>query len=214
MLSWLLPVACFLSASVFLLLGLRLLGRLRWLVAWMQGTIAILCIVVAMIVGILGLDLLNYREASYDQLIANLSFQQIDEQRFEARLVDLSGQETHYAVAGDQWQLDARVFQWAKGIPAKPLYRMERLSGRYLALEQEYGLPKSEYTIRSSDTYLDAWTSIRRHAVFFPFINAIYASARFLPMADGAIYSISMGPHGLIGRPLNEAAIAALREWH
>jgi hypothetical protein len=155
-------------------------------------------------------DLLAYKESRYDQLIGHISFEQTGDRSFEALLVDGEGREARYSLSGDQWQIDVRMLQWVDGIPARPLYRMAQLSGRYLSLEEQQNATQSVYDVSAPAGVVDAWESIRSYRFLFPFINARHTSASYLPMVDGAIYSIALGQHGLIALPLNEAATVAL----
>lgn len=213
MIGWLLPIICLVVASLLLLAGLRLMGRFQWLLAWARGMGGLILVLAAVSVAVFGYDLLSYREGSFDQRIGSLSFQQTGKQSYEAVLVDAEGAETRYQLSGDQWQLDARILRWSNGIPAKPLYRLDRISGRYLSLEDERNMPKTVHGITPESRYIDAWHAVHSYRHIFPFIDALYGSATYLPMVDGAIYSISLGHHGLIGRPLNEAATVALGDW-
>jgi hypothetical protein len=45
-------------------------------------------------------------------------------------------------------------------------------------------------------------------------MDALYGSATFLPMADGALYEIKVSQSGLVARPLNQAARDAVAGWH
>ncbi len=210
MISWLMPLLALVIGLTLGFFGLRLLGRLQWFVAWARGMAAFGLLAAAVATGLFGYDLLAYEESSYDQVIANISFEQMGSRSFEALLVDGAGKESRYPINGDQWQVDVRMLQWVNGIPAKPLYRLDQLSGRYLSLEEQQAAPNTAYSIASDTGLVDAWESVRRYRLLFPFIHARRTSASFLPMVDGAIYSISLGQHGLIARPLNEAATVAL----
>ena len=46
------------------------------------------------------------------------------------------------------------------------------------------------------------------HPRWLPFVDAVYGSATYMPMADGARYQVSITQSGLIARPLNPAADA------
>lgn len=213
MIGWLLPIACLVLALILLFSGFRLMGKFQWLLAWVRGMVGLSLVAAAVVVGVFGYDLLSYRQGAYDQLIGNLSFEQTGSQSYDAFLVDAEGGETRYQLSGEQWQLDARILKWANGIPARPLYRLDRIGGRYMSLEDERNMPKTVYSVAPQSAYIDAWQAVRSNRFLFPFIDALYGSATYLPMADGAIYSISLGPHGLIGRPLNEAATVAMGDW-
>src|SRR5260370_69241 len=61
---------------------------------------------------------------------------------------------------------------------------------------------------------IDPWDLAHRYRSWLPWLDAIYGSATFLPMADGALYEIKVSQSGLIARPLNQAARAAVGGWH
>jgi hypothetical protein len=46
-----------------------------------------------------------------------------------------------------------------------------------------------------------------------PIIDAVYGSATYLPMADGALYEVSLSHTGLLARPLNASAEEAINTW-
>src|SRR5690606_22564180 len=118
------------------------------------------------------------------------------------------------AVAGDQWQLDARVIRWSvpallAGLP--PLYRLERLSGRYVNLDQER---EAERTVHALDAraFPDLWTLKRPHPGWLPFVDADYGSAAYLPLLDGARYTITLNARGgLVARPADDETAGLLR---
>jgi hypothetical protein len=45
-------------------------------------------------------------------------------------------------------------------------------------------------------------------------VDALYGSATYLPMVDGALYEIKVSQSGLLARPLNQAAREAVGSWH
>ena len=46
-----------------------------------------------------------------------------------------------------------------------------------------------------------------------PFLDAYYGQSIFVPMRDGAKFSVSLSQAGLVVRPVNAAAIQALQAW-
>ena len=44
-------------------------------------------------------------------------------------------------------------------------------------------------------------------------MDAVYGSAAYLPLSDGARYAVVLGPSGLLARPLDPAAETAVRSW-
>jgi len=55
---------------------------------------------------------------------------------------------------------------------------------------------------------------LRTWHAYVPWADALYGSATFMPMADGAAYEVSVSQAGLLARPLNDAARAAVDAWH
>lgn len=117
---------------------------------------------------------------------------------------------------GDLWQLDARLFKW-KGLGdllgLQPGYRLERLSGRYLAIEQQALAQHSRAPLAESPYGVDVWRWLRlTQQDFFLFLPEAQR-VTYLPMADGAVFSVSLSPTGLLAEPLNQSAVEALKDW-
>jgi hypothetical protein len=61
---------------------------------------------------------------------------------------------------------------------------------------------------------VDLWTLAHDYRSWVPWVDALYGSATYLPMADGALYQVNVSQSGLIARPLNQAAREAVGSWH
>lgn len=59
----------------------------------------------------------------------------------------------------------------------------------------------------------DLWALARRHPRWLPWVDAVYGSATYMPMTDGAAYRVTASPSGLVARPLNDIAREAVRRW-
>jgi hypothetical protein len=53
----------------------------------------------------------------------------------------------------------------------------------------------------------------RRYARWMPWVDALYGSATYMPMVDGASYTVSVSSTGLLARPSNDIASKAVGEW-
>ena len=65
-----------------------------------------------------------------------------------------------FMLAGDEWQLDARVLKWkgwANLLGLDAQYRLERVSGRYRDIEQERNDERTVYAL-SENPGVDLWT--------------------------------------------------------
>lgn len=196
--------------------ALRLLFRGTWFAAWLKGTAGIALLAVSVFIGLIAWDLLGYSQALKEQNVATLTFTQIEPQHFEVKLVDAKGNEQQYKLRGDQWQLDARLVKF-KGYLARfgahPGYRLERLSGRYYRLDQELSAERTVYQLGDSLYGVDAWRWVNEHPTWLPVVDAVYGSATYLPLADKAVYEVSLSHTGLLARPVNAAAEAAVNRW-
>jgi hypothetical protein len=165
---------------------------------------------------VVALNLRSYARLTYEQPVAQLDFEAQGPQRYRATVTRLPSHEKQvFDLAGDEWQVDARVLKWhgwanVLGLDAR--YRLERVSGRYTDVEQERSAPRSVYAL--SDTpAIDFWSLAKTHPTWFWFIDGFYGSATYLPMAAGAQYEVVLTQSGLIARPTNAAAQAADTSW-
>lgn len=210
-----LTIICLIVAALSVLFALKTLFNRSWFLGWLRGSSGFLLLFLAATAAIVALDLSTYRQLVKEQPIASLSFQKKAPQEFIVTLVEPSGKEREYTVAGDLWQLDARVIKWSKplaGVGLSPGYRLGRLSGRFYSLEQERGEERTIYELHEKDYGVDIWTWFNKNPQF-AWVDAVFGSATFLPMSDGALFTVNMSGTGLIARPLNDAAQNAVLEW-
>lgn len=196
--------------------GVRLLWRKGWLLPWLRGNTVLLFFAVSLAVGSLAVDLRGYSEWPEEDTVATMSFVEFKPQLFIARLSIPGHEDQSYEIHGDQWQLDARIIGWrgvAQSIGLPPLYRLGRLSGRFLTLEQERSEKRSSYDLGSSKYAIDTWRLLHRSPSLVPWLRPQYGSAVYMPMAHKAQYKISLSGNALIATPLNEPAMIASDSW-
>ena len=163
-----------------------------------------------------GLELRTYLRLTYEQPVATLSFKALGPQAFHVMLTDANGNIRTAELRGDDWQLDARVLKWkgmATVLGLNPVYRLDRLEGRYRNTAQESHDYHSVLDLAPQGGGLDLWSLAQGHAAWLPWVDASYGSATYLPMADGAEFTVSLSPTGLLARPANAAAQAAAGRW-
>jgi len=196
-------------------LGLRRIWQWRLTRGGIQGLIGALLLSAALLLASLSANLHTYQRLSHETPVARLRFEQLGAQHFRAYLARPGHSAAVYELYGDEWQVDARVLKWhgaATLLGFDSGYQLERLGGRYRDLQQEQTARRSVYTLYKG-TGIDIWALARRHPDWLPWVDAVYGSATYLPMAHGARFAIRMGQSGLIARPLNDAAQAAVENW-
>ncbi|WGL17359.1 cation/multidrug efflux pump [Microbulbifer bruguierae] len=209
----------FLIAFIALLLvfwGGKVLLNGKWLLGFIRGTIGLLLLGGALLIVLIALDVYSYRNLAKEHSVGTVSFERLDDQHFMVKFADEDGVSQEFELHGDQWQLDARMLKW-KGPLARwgvePAYRLDRLSGRYLTLQDERSKERSVHALSESENGVDVWSFLRSMDNRVAVVDAVYGSATFLPMQDGAVYEVRISHTGLLARPLNQQAQSALNEW-
>jgi len=159
------------------------------------------------------INLWSYYRLTAEAPVADVSIRQIAEREFALELSPVDGDPRTYQIAGDQWQIDARFIKWTplfSLLGQSPLFRLERLNGRYGSIQDELSQPRTVHAL-SSDPGLDLWDLARSGR--FPGVDAYYGTAAFVPLVDGALYHVSLGGTGLVVRAGNERASGALARW-
>jgi hypothetical protein len=210
-------------AAVIALFGLLLLAlacqrvfRARLLAASGSALMGLLLLATAAAIFVVSLNLHTYARLTHEEPIAEIVFEARGPQRYRATLAQVaSGELQTFVLAGDEWQLDARVLKWkgwANLLGLDAQYRLERVSGRYRDIEQERNDDRTVYPL-SDNPGIDLWSLSTEYPRWLPFVDAVYGSATYLPMADGARFEVSITQSGLVARPLNEVAKAAAGSW-
>lgn len=207
-----------LSIVLLLLSLLALGGALKalissgWFLKWLRGSGGIILILVAVTSVALGYELLTFYKADEGKVIATLKFDRTSHQEFNLELVDAHEKIRNFQMSGDQWQLDVRLIGLSGlGEVGRPSYKLDRISGRYLSLEQEKNDQRTVHDL-SLATPMDLWLLISR-AQWIPLLKAKYGSAAYMPMVDGALYQVRLFEKGLIAEPVNAQAKAASENW-
>ena len=213
--EWISGIIVLLSV-IFLVIGVITLFRKNWFIDWLRGTLGMMFVATAVVFGLLAINFFGYQQLQKEQDVATLSFEKQGDQLYDVTLSQPDGTEVRYEVSGDLWQIDVRMIKWKgflAGLGFTPGYKMDRLQGRYITLEQERTAKRTVYALSEPDLGFDLWTVIKNNAHWLSVVDATYGSATFLPMADGAIFTVSIGSTGLVARPLNDRANLALNEW-
>jgi len=201
-------------AVILVLCGAFILLKQKWFWAWLKGTAGIVFIIIAAYISLLAFNLMSYQALVQDTAIANVSLRQTAPQKYIAIVTETNGDSQQFELQGDLWQLDARIIKWKtlfSLLGIKPGYRLDRIEGRYLTLEDERFKPHTVHQIHQPAIGFDIWEQAKNG--FSLLVDARYGSATYLPMADGASYEVSLSATGLVGRPLNDAANKALYQW-
>lgn len=176
------------------------------------------CVLSAAIAGsalMLAFSYYSYDRLTAEKVISSIQFRQTATEEYEARLMIIGEQDRLFRLRGNEWQLDARLINWkppATILGLDPIYRLERLSGRFSEIDRERTEARTVHAL-SPEPFLDAWTVARQFPLLTPGVDAYYGSATYVPMADGARFEVSLSRDALLARPVNEAARNAVGAW-
>src|SRR5690606_3220135 len=202
-------------ALVTVLLALRVLLGGNWLLGWLRGTFGFLLLGLGGLVALVAWDVTTYNSLPQGKPLARLAFQAEGPQRYQVRL-EQNGQASFATLEGDLWQLDMRGLQW-RGVAAliglENGFRLQRLSGRYLAVEQQEQARNVRVELEQSRFGVDFWAWLQRCQCGSLLVEAQQRRVSVLPMADGAEYAIEVTPTGLLAQPMNTAAEQAMKDW-
>ena len=136
-------------------------------------------------------------------------------QRYAVALITPDGMRREIELAGDDWQLDARVIKWnptAVVLGAPPLYRLDRIGGRYRDAALERTAPRTVVALAATPAPLDLWHLKRCFPDWLPWIDADYGSAAYLPLVDGGRFAVTLAAAGgLVARPSDEDTAERVR---
>ncbi len=208
----------FLAAAGFVGLGLTCLLIGVWKLARLRpGSGSANCLLGAVLLGggaatgAVGTNLYGYERLTHERDVVDIHFERLGHQHYAATLHYADRDAAiRYELLGDEWQLDARILKWhglAQLAGMDSRYRLERLSGRYRDTAQEITAARSVHTLGEAGG-LDLWALARDYDGLLPWVDAVYGSATYLPMRDGARYRVRITQSGLIARPLDERAAA------
>jgi hypothetical protein len=211
------PIILFALVGILCLFAAaRRIRRRRVFGGVLIGATALVLILLSAVAALIAANLLTYQRLSFEQPAGELQLTRTGDREFNAVLTYPSGEHANFALGGDEWQIDARVLKWhafANLVGFDSAYRLDRIGGRYTRLEDERSQPRSVYSLNQPQR-IDLWDLVHRYHSWVPWMDALYGSATFLPMADGALYEIKVSQSGLVARPLNQAARDAVAGWH
>ncbi|MCX7513334.1 hypothetical protein [Frateuria sp. STR12] len=208
-LLWILAALALLFALVQLVaLGRRLRTR-RPFAAILRTLFLLVGLGLTLLLAGAGWSLRGYRLLGEEAPVATLDVRILSPQRWALTLTWPDGQRRDVGLAGDAWRIEAVVLKWKlpallAGLP--PLYRLDRLSGRYDDPADEMHALRTVIDLRPGGGF-DLVTLAREHPGWLPMVDTVYGSGTFLPLVDGGHYTVNLMRTGaLVARPDEQTA--------
>ena len=198
-------------AAIFLLFTLvqlvllrRHLHAGRRLAASWRALLCVICLALTLLLGGSGYALRGYRLLSGEAPVVDIDAHILSPQRWALTLTWPDGSTRQVELAGDDWRIEAVVLKWKlpallAGLP--PLYRLDRLSGRYDDPAQEMHAPRTVISFDQAGAF-DLFNLKRHYPQWLPEVDTVYGSGAYLPLVDQGHYRISLMRTGaLVARP-------------
>ncbi len=160
------------------------------------------------LVAILVLLLVRYNQYTLLSLpdespIAELHFGKSGTQQYEASIAygDFCHPEK-YQLYGNQWRLDAQFLKWhswANLLGFDSMYRIERLGGRYLDVQNENARQHLSYTLYEEGG-IDLPEILHGYGGRFSPVDTLFGSSVYDDMQEGFLYRVYRAQSGLLVR--------------
>ncbi len=164
--------------------------------------LAMLTLSLSALFGTLSVSTQGYRALTHEELAASVTTGKLANQRFEARIVFPDGRDTVFVLAGDEFYMDAQILKWkpiANLIGLHTNYELDRITGRYTALEEEQSKPRTVFPLSQAKS-IDLFDLRRRHPILGWLVDAEYGSGTFIAVEDEAVFDVLVSTTGLLVR--------------
>jgi len=155
--------------------------------------------------GTIAIGTQGYLALTREDVAAHLFVRPIGPQRFAATVRFPDGRETTFALAGDEIYVDAHILKWkplANVLGLHTAYELDRIAGRYYAIEQEQSAVRTVYSL-GQDKPVDLFGLRRRYSFLAVLLDAEYGSATFAPVTQPAELELRVSTTGLLMRDAN-----------
>lgn len=198
-------------ALLHLLHAWRRMRRRRRLAAGYHTAVLLVAVALSLLFAGLGVSLHGYRFLNQEQKLVELQVRQAGPQRWNVTMTWPDGDTRQVRLAGDDFRIEAVVLKWKlplvlSGVP--PLYRMDRLQGRYEDPAQEATAPRTVIDLREAASF-DLFGLEGKYPHWLLQVDTVYGSGAYLPLVPHGHYTVSLMRTGaLVARP--DAATAKL----
>ena len=188
--------------AILVIAGLVALFRWRPLGFLVRTLLGLLLLALGALSGSVALGIQGYRALTREEVAARISVRPAGAQRFAATVRYPDGREQVFDLTGDEIYVDAHILKWkpiANLIGLHTAYELDRVAGRYQAIEQERSAPRTVYLLREERPVELFWLR-QRYAFLAPIYDAEYGSATFVQVLQPTELEVRVSSTGLLMR--------------
>jgi hypothetical protein len=198
------PAALALTAigALFFVAGIVALWRRRPLRFVLRTLAGALLLTLGASTALLGLGIQGYRALTHEEVAARIDVRPTAPQRFDATLRFADGRTSVVQLAGDEIYVDAHILKWkpwANVVGLHTAYELDRVAGRYRAIEQERSAARTVHAL-GRERPVDLFDLRQRYAWLAPLVDAEYGSATFVPADRPKQLELRISTTGLLMR--------------
>lgn len=187
---------------VFAVLSLRALRARRWLGSVGSAGTGALFLSLAALSGTLGVSTQGYRALTREEVAATITTVPTGPGSFQAFVELADGRDTTLHVTGDQLLVDAHILKWralANVLGVHTWYELDRLSGRYVDIEDERARPRTVHSLKT-ERRADLFLLAQRYTLLSLLVDTEYGSATYVDVWRPARFEIRVSTTGLLVR--------------
>jgi hypothetical protein len=191
--------------AILIVAGIAPLVRLRPLRFAFRTITGLFFLAVGALAGTITVGIQGYHALTREDIAARISVQPASPQQFKATFHFPDGREAVFALAGDEIYIDAHILKWkplANMLGLHTAYELDRVAGRYHAVEQERSAVRTIYSL-GEEKPVDLFGLRRRYALLAPLLDAEYGSATFVPVAHPVNLELRVSTTGLLIREVS-----------
>jgi hypothetical protein len=191
-------------ALAFLVLAVRTFRSRRWTRAAGTTTVTALFTSLAALAATLGLSTQGYRGLTSEEVAMTVTTVPTGEHSFQAYVEFADGRDTTLSVMGDQVLVDARILKWhyfVNVLGLRTQYELDRLSGRYVAIEDELSRDRTVHALHS-EKRVDLYDLAERYSPLSLLVDTEYGSATYIEVDRPARFEVRVSTTGLLVREI------------
>lgn len=187
---------------ILVIAGLVALFRWRPMRFVLRTLLGLLLLSLGALSSAIAIGMQGYQALTREEVAARIAVRPMGPQKFIATVTQADGRSQTFDLGGDEIYVDAHILKWkpiANVLGLHTAYELDRISGRYQAIEQERAAPRTIYLLREQRP-VELFQLRQRYAFLAPLYDAQYGSATFIQVKEPAELELRVSTSGLLVR--------------
>ena len=167
-----------------------------------SALLSVVLLAAGAVLALLALGIEGMKALTKEESAARIKVVPTGLQRYDATVTFPDGRVQTYDLAGDDIYIDGHIVKWtalANVLGLHTSYRLDRIAGRYRAIEQETTARRTVYSI-GAPAMVDL-VALGRRLPLRDFFDAEYGSASYVPVSEPRELDLMVSTTGLLLRP-------------